>query len=71
MHRYKSSSFSLGTDSCVNAVRRFIARTANPSFVKTDVGTNRTRIEKGNTALGPTTENRIFCYRKKSSGLID
>ncbi|XP_061177765.1 uncharacterized protein LOC133186550 [Saccostrea echinata] len=39
-------SFSLDTDSCIDAIRRFIARRGKPKFIRSDNGTNLVGAEK-------------------------
>ena len=39
-------AFSLDTDSCISAIRRFIARRGKPNVIRSDNGTNLTGAEK-------------------------
>ncbi|XP_056022161.1 eukaryotic translation initiation factor 3 subunit J-A [Ostrea edulis] len=39
-------AFSLDTDSCINAIRRFIARRGKPNLIRSDNGTNLAGAEK-------------------------
>jgi transposase InsO family protein len=60
-------SFSLDTDSCIDAVRRFIARRGKPKFIRSDNGTNLVGAEKElREAIKTWNVNQIHSHLSQS-----